>query len=190
MGATPKQIEFVQKLIDERDVPDAIVSDIWSVCRDPKATPREHVSPLIDGLLKMPKKVAVIGASAVSVTGGTPLATLPLGRYAIDMREAVGVMTDKCPVSTGNDLMFVRVAEYRGTRYLRVLEGAPGAFHQHKVARADAIALAGVVARDPQAAGKRFSEEYTCCARCLSELTDQTSRATGYGPDCRKAMGL
>jgi len=36
----------------------------------------------------------------------------------------------------------------------------------------------------------RFGVEFKHCGRCGRELTDDTSRAWGIGPDCRKILGL
>lgn len=48
----------------------------------------------------------------------------------------------------------------------------------------DAIRQQGVLA-----AGQLYGQEIGQCARCNRELTDDTSRARGYGPDCWGILG-
>jgi hypothetical protein len=45
--------------------------------------------------------------------------------------------------------------------------------------------LDGILA-DPEAAGKLYATELGRCCRCRRTLTDETSRAYGIGPECRK----
>lgn len=43
------------------------------------------------------------------------------------------------------------------------------------------------IAADPEAAGQLYAKTAIRCRDCGRALTDQTSKAAGRGPDCRKA---
>lgn len=104
-----------------------------------------------------------------------PQPDVPAGHYAI--------------ASTGsNDLAFYRVdrpskGAYAGRVFVKLVVGG----HPDMNVRRDHVA--GILARiaaDPQAAARYGQELGRCCA-CNRHLTDETSRALGIGPECRKA---
>lgn len=48
--------------------------------------------------------------------------------------------------------------------------------------------LLKAIVADPKAAALVFATELGICSRCKAELTDESSRAVGMGPICRKAL--
>ena len=89
------------------------------------------------------------------------------------------------------DLLFLEVKTYKGKRYLNRLQGAPGDFTRSWVGDyATGTGLLKFIAgRHVEFAGL-FAKHFSVCGRCASPLTDQKSRETGIGPECRKVWGL
>lgn len=140
-------------------------------------------SSAITYLLTCPKKPrAVAPAPRPSAFDG-----IPLSKYAIPTDDVLfaGLNLN----IEGNDLLFIEVRNYKGTTYMRKLRGSPGAFVRIRVSRRDEEILSKVIGPKAEAYAKRFSEAHSCCACCLAELTDQTSRERGFGPICAKRFG-
>jgi hypothetical protein len=49
-------------------------------------------------------------------------------------------------------------------------------------------AVRAAIAADPVAAGRRFAELTTNCCWCGRQLTEESSKVYGIGPECRKDM--
>lgn len=98
---------------------------------------------------------------------------LPAGRYAL-------------PGSGKDSIEFYRVEAGKkdGYRFISRLLGAPGKFKKLFVAKSAQVALLSTIAADPAEAAKRFVDHFVACSRCCSPLSDDTSRARGFGPDC------
>ncbi len=89
-----------------------------------------------------------------------------------------------------NDLTFFEVqygkknTKWDGFQFVNRLVGAPGDFRKFPVKGAAKAIVLSKIADDPKAAAKTFSQEFTVCAACGAPLTDDESRAQGFGPVC------
>jgi hypothetical protein len=125
-------------------------------------------------MLKLPKQ------QGKAATAPTNLPDVPEGHYAI-------------PSATGNnDLDFFRVdrpteGKWAGYTFLkRVVGGKPDL----PVARNQrAEVLQRIVDAGVDAARKQYADAIGRCWKCNRHLTDETSRALGIGPECRKQVG-
>lgn len=179
---TPRQITFITNLLAEREVPDALRGQATALLERNVGRP----SPLIDALCALPRLPRA--AVAAGEDRFAHLRALPSSNYALEWEQlhAAGVTE----LARGNQVTFFRVKEWRDRVFLDQLHGAPGAFNRTRLTAAQERAVAGAIRLDPAAAALRFSKEYSICARCSAELTDDRSRAAGLGPTCRGYFGL
>lgn len=99
----------------------------------------------------------------------------------------------------------VEVVERNSRVYLNLLIGAPGDWHRQRTSVTAARALIAKImtakyydsvgrrhVTGPEAAAVRFSREHTCCAACMSPLSDTTQPgyARGLGPVCVTRFGF
>ncbi len=188
--ATEKQVDFILKLINERELLQWSADDpslqasalpLWS---------RKDASDLIDGLLKMPKKpepmTEISGVETPAVTAQALLNSFPKGKYAVPT-DLLDITLEQ---NLHGDLLFVELKEWKDVRYLRKLLGSLGGFTRVKMSPSDNRRIAEVIAADPYKYAKLFGERYSCCGSCGADLTDEKSRALMLGPECRKKFGL
>ena len=181
-GPSEKQINFINSLLDERELTDEARAGFRStlVSLDKKAA-----SNLIDVLLKLPKaETKVPGAPATKLQEA--LSKAPKSKYAIPNSELdISLEATKL---TG-DHLFVEIKEYMGNLYMRRLHGSVGHFTRTRLAPADAVTIVNHIAQDPYKYARTFGEIYSCCGSCGAELTDPISRELQLGPECRKKFG-
>jgi hypothetical protein len=166
--ATERQLAFLNALRVERGFA-AIDRDDWV-----GVTTRD-ASRHIDQMKAKPRPPRAAGAALRQPAGAGMLEGLPLSKYAL--RE-------------DGHLTFWVVAEFRGTRYLRLLVGAPGEFRRVRVEYARARRVAEAIRENSLAAAQAFARHYTCCAVCGADLSDTRSVELGLGPICRQRFGL
>jgi hypothetical protein len=176
-GATQRQQEFIADLLAKRVY---TLGDI--VIDSPKAA-----SALIDALLKAPMKPRGEVRGARDQELYEALCKVQKSKYAVPTAELIMDFFDE---KVDNDLLFVEVREYEGTRYIRRLHGAPGSFNRSKLSRSDSLAVLAQITQDTYKYARLFGEHYQCCGKCGAELTDAKSRKLQLGPDCRKAWGF
>ena len=179
---TPRQTGFINTLLSEREVPTPLLDAAKRVATSVEA------SHLINALMVLPRRAAARPAVSPEYREYLEaLAAVEVSKYAVPTRYLVAFPGF---ARMQGDLLFFEVRNYGGKRYLNRLVGAPGAFSRYRVGRADALGLLRLIkGRHIEFAGL-FAEHYKCCGRCAAPLTDQTSRETGFGPECRKAFGL
>lgn len=101
---------------------------------------------------------------------------VPAGHYAIES-------------SGHNDLAFYRVdrpedGAYAGRVFVKLIVGG---HPDRNVPRAHVAGiLSRISAAGPEACARRYGQEIGRCSNCNRSLTDETSRALGIGPECRK----
>ncbi len=177
-AASEKQIAFLHSLASERVATEAQTTALARMFSQ-GATSLE-ASQAITALLSAPRKVR----PAVAFGGAREnvLADVPLSKYALPAEDVRDFIPD---IAVGsNDLVFVEVREFKGTRYMRRLSGSVGDFVRIKISTRAVESVAGLIKRDAPAAAKRFAEHYSVCAVCSAELTDKLSRERGIGPVC------
>lgn len=167
--ASPKQVEFVVKLISERFAEGTFNGP------DPATLTGAQASQWIDRLLTMPKLPAPSKATARVYVPDS----IPEARYAIPASALAGKHKDS--------MVLFRVTP---ERELWQLVGAPGSFAKQPVSKAVAETALAVLLADPHTAALAFSQQYTRCAKCGAELSDDESKRIGLGPVCREAFGL
>ena len=175
--ATEKQKAFILTLAKERIAGE--VEAEWINDHFHEMT-TQQASKAIDYLLSCPKDKNAGFSNA-------HLDALPKARYAVPAFTAESALHDE---KIKDSYVFFVVAEYMGTRYLRRLFGAPGDFTRHKMSYRDMAAAAKLLADDPIGYSKLFAQHYSVCGKCGAELTDEKSRKFGFGPDCRKELGI
>lgn len=190
--ATPRQVAFLRSLLAERVVPAGIASAVLSA-GSLDALARADVSRFIDTLLASPRVAPkVVFRPADDAPATSPLASLPLAKFAVPASHLAGALSDFTP---SGDLVFIETREFetpdgRMVRFLRRLTGAPSDFTRSRFSRADALAVARVLSADPLAYIRAFGEHFTVCGKCASPLTDARSRARFLGPDCARQLGV
>lgn len=172
--ASEKQINFILSLEQERShdkVQGDTIETIMNALQGNTVTSSE-ASAAIGDLLAQPKVIK--GEAAASVKPAADrnlLGPIPISKYAVEI--------------AGEGLVFLEVKEYKDTRYLRQLIGAPGDWKKIKPVGARRVQLASAIMEmTPAVAAHRYSVEFTCCAACGSPLSDELSRARGIGPVC------
>jgi hypothetical protein len=127
---------------------------------------------------------ATLQASAAlpSKPMATAKVTVPDSKYAL--RDLAGA---------SNAVTFFEVktpskGKWAGFTFVTRLVGHPGSFVQYPVKGAAKAIVLQKIAEDPKAAAFLFADEFSVCARCLSPLTDDHSRAMGLGPTCAEAF--
>jgi hypothetical protein len=181
--ASEKQQAFIMVLVEDR------VCDRDAILNDLPFTTKKDASRIIENLLAAPKKARP--ARPAAMRGGNPnVADMIKSKYAVPTSE-LAMFSDLIGLDAmKGDLLFIEVKEYRGTIYMRRLQGAPGSFLRLRLPREAEDALAAHIKIDAYRYTRLFGEHYRCCGKCGAELTDEKSRALMLGPDCRKAFGL
>lgn len=124
---------------------------------------------------------------AASIREGRPVAaffaqfTMPAGYYAVPSRTG------------NNDLDFYRVDRPEKGRWVgfvfvkRILGGHPPQW----ISKYEQTgALQRIMHAGPDEASVLFATKTGCCRACRIELTDDASRALGYGETCARKRGL
>jgi len=170
--ASDKQLAFVRDLSTDRvdtGINGETIETIMNVLEGKIVTSSEASSAITD-LLKQPKVIKDADKIVKSVAPGL-LDGLPLSNYAVEI--------------AGEGLVFLKIAEFKGTIYLRQLVGAPGDFKKIKPVGARRVMLAEAIkAVGPKIAAARYGAEFTVCGACNSPLTDELSRQRRIGPVC------
>lgn len=114
------------------------------------------------------------GHTAAPEATPAPAADVPAGHYAI-------------PSTGDNDLAFYRVdrpakGAYAGRTFVKLVVGG---HPDRNVPRSHVAGILARIAADPDA-GPRYGQTIGRCCRCNRHLTDETSRAAGIGPECRR----
>lgn len=170
-GATPRQVEFIKSLLDER---------IYTLSENLVINSSSQASNLIRSLLQSPKKIK----EDAELFGA--LSSVPKARYAIPTSE---IFLDTLDGKVNGDLLFVEVKERDRVLQIRRLHGSTGGFSRSTLSRNDSLTILGHIAQEPYKYTRLFGEHYSCCGKCGAELTDEVSRSLFLGPHCRKAFG-
>lgn len=110
-----------------------------------------------------------------------PAAAFPPSKYAIN---------------TQSGMVWFEVKHWKKTKdvtiaYVRRLTGHPGDWLRTKFNPAQQKwILEQLEQQTPATLAKVFADHFTCCAKCLSPLSDELSVSLGLGPVCREAFGL
>ena len=178
--ASAKQIDFINKLKDERDLSALGMGPLTSELASGDMT-LARATYWIDRLLGSPRKPAAAAPTPVAEA----LANVEISKYAV---PTYGIQIPGLNLT--GDLLFLEVRVFKGTKYLRRLHGAPGGFWRSRFTASQTAALARVIEGKHVEYARAFGEHYSCCGRCGAELTDQRSRELFLGPECRKVFGL
>lgn len=179
---TEKQLDFINVLLRDRDVPEAAREHLRKTLGGMDA---RKASEWIDALKILPRRLNMRGVRLAGAADS--LVGLPKSYYAVPAAIANVAMTDR---SVANDYLFVVVAEYQGVLYMREVTGSPGGFVRSRLSVRDVRALADVLRGDSLGYIRKFGELYSVCGKCAAALTDMKSRESGFGPECRKALGV
>lgn len=181
--ASTKQLDFIAKLRGERTL---------TTFRE-----RQYQGEAAAGLTM--RQATYWIEEHLNAARNTPAAPGPIGNAAvIAALEGVELSKYAVPahalmipgVEVKGDLLFLEVRRFKETTYMRRLHGSPGDFTRSRFTPAQTIALAAVIKGKHEELARLFGEHFTCCGRCGAPLTDQKSRQTFLGPECRKVFAL
>jgi hypothetical protein len=187
--ATEKQINFLRSLASER-VTDAKQDDMLArIFAGTRPTTSQEASLFITMLLDAPRKPRPASAAKPSpyAAAQAALTDVPVSFYAIPAGYVAAQQIDL----NGNDYLFVRVRNMsRGGKRMSRVVGSPEAprymhmspavvEHVAKLTRDRAVEFAGL-----------WHEVSGRCGKCNALLTDRVSREKGFGPDCRRQLGI
>lgn len=186
--ATPKQVDFINTLLRERNLPEGFEAMVKAAASDADTFTTKVASGFISSMLGMAKR-PVVSSEAEALAAA--LVGVDKSFYAVRTDDLAPSLSESLRRALGsNDLAFFRVKLYgRTVRLVRVI-GSPGYFRALRVSPADALHVLRFINIDPVASSRLFGEHYTCCGRCGAPLTDEVSRRTQFGPTCRKAKGI
>ena len=171
--ATTPQKDFLMALLRDRAVP----TDL-----------RSELTTRWDSLTKAEASVAIGTLKELPFAQrSSVLDDLPKSFYAIPSMFANNALAD---LHVDNDLMFVVIDEFRGTRYMRQVHGSVGAFNRTRLTSRDVRGIAGILKDDPLSYISLFGEHFSVCGKCGAHLTDERSREAGFGPECRRTLGI
>lgn len=185
--ATEKQLRFIRTLAGERVIPPVVRARL-----ETKMTgfDTKTASETIDWLLKQPKAVSdgfLNGnkvaredserASRLAAARPNLLATVPEGRYAVDLDDKLRFYRVDRPTQ----------GKWAGRVFLNVQ--ASDDWHPVHDWNTKRVVF-DLIAVDPQAALLRYGKELGHCGHCGRTLTDADSRAKGIGPICAAKLSL
>jgi len=177
-NATSPQKDFILSLLKSRRVStevESLIDSKWGTLT------KQEASLVIDSLKSSPFKVEFKEVS--------PIHGLPLSKYAIPAHYAEGILQDDH--LGGADYLFIEIAKFKDTVYMRRLYGSLGNFRREKLSLRDRNAVVEFLTEgDPKPYITKFGEIYTCCGKCGAPLTDAKSMAMFLGPECRKSLGV
>lgn len=180
--ASAKQIDFINTLIAERDIPEDKLGMIKSHASRATITTVE-ASMLISSLMGYTRKPAAPTTPTAWGEAAAALSDLDTQFYAIPASYVFAQDIDLY----GNDYLFLRLRNYGGKRYLSRVFGAYGAPRYQRITKpATVLALAKIMATDEQGFAENWHKVSGNCGRCNATLTDAASREAGFGPDCLK----
>ena len=175
--ATTPQKDFLVALLRDREVPADLRAELDSRWND---LTKAEASVAIGTLKELPFARRTSFASDA-------LADLPKSFYAVPSLFANNALTD---LHVENDLLFVVIDEFRGTRYMRQVLGSVGDFNRSRMSARDVRAIANILKADPMSYITLFGEHFSVCGKCGARLTDERSREAGFGPECRRTLGI
>lgn len=189
MSATPKQVALIEDLFIRKGIPAPIQETTRALYTRQDQRPAHEIRTLIDGMFALPDAKRPAAATPRANTNDLLRSLeVPTSRFAVPTHD---LTPDVQHLAHGNSLLFCEVREFKETRYLRVLRGAPGSFNREKISsRSTEHELVRQIATDPRSYAQAFGEHYSCCGSCGAELSDDQSRALHLGPECRKKFGL
>ncbi|QWY83881.1 hypothetical protein SEA_A3WALLY_384 [Microbacterium phage A3Wally] len=187
--ATEKQINFLRTLSTERVTDakqDAMLASIFAGTR---TTTSQEASIFITILLDQPRKPSTAPAPARSgyAAATAALADVPVSFYAIP----AGYVSAQNVDLHGNDYLFVRVRNMsRGGKRMSRVVGSPDAPRYMGMSPAVVEHVANLVKDRAVEFAGLWHEVSGRCGKCNALLTDRVSREKGFGPDCRRQLGI
>lgn len=190
--ATEKQINFLRTLSTERvtDAKQAVMLE--SILTGKRPTTSQEASIFITILLDAPRKPKPSTPANAPARSGyaaatAALADVPVSFYAIPAGYVAAQGIDL----HGNDYLFVRVRNMsRGGKRMSRVVGSPDAPRYMGMTPAAVQYLAGLVQDRAVEFAGLWHEVSGRCGKCNALLTDIVSRQKGFGPDCRRQLGI
>jgi hypothetical protein len=133
-----------------------------------------------------PKPVVHVGDRPTYAQIDALAATVPVGYYALPRREAS---------SNGNTVTFFKVHPFRGGRRIVQIIGSTAGYTERPLPVNHQFHALRHIAEDVAAAASLYGREAKRCGFCAangrnSRLTNDRSRAVGYGERCAEIHGL
>ena len=186
--ATEPQVRFLNTLLDTRVVPETTATMIRAALAGGNL-PKRSASSFIDTLKGYPWKPKPETAPSPFAEADAALAAVDTSFFAIPAGY-VSAQSSLIDLN-GNDHLFVRVRNWNGKRTISRVQGSVGGFTYWRIRNPKLqLMLAKLIAERGQEFQQEFHRLTGKCGRCAADLTDLKSRTTGFGPDCRKAIGM
>jgi hypothetical protein len=185
--ASPAQVSYLKALRDGKTLSSLTQEQVeWLISTDFTTIPKRRASSVIETLVGLPwKPKNEQEAAQVEARGaGLPVSMndLPDGYYAVK-----GVEGHK------NDISFFRLrspkqGNWVGYQFTDQVVGHGKRYPVKEAATREKIH--GMIKEQGVTECRQlYGQEIGSCGRCGRELTDDTSRARGIGPDCWAIMG-
>lgn len=159
-----------------------------------RADARRSMQTRVDAVRTAQAAPAPVARPAVASVGTRPTfkqvdaraAEVPVGMYALPRTR---------PSSNGNMTTFFKVHKFRGGHRIVQLVGAPGDYQELPLKVEEQWAALGHILENVAAAASLYGREAKECGFCAangrrSVLTNDRSRAVGYGQSCAEKHGL
>ena len=187
---TEAQTKFISSLAVERVIEPHQSTIIADILAGKQACTSQMASLYITMLLSLPRKPTT-PANAPARSGyaaaTAALADVPVSFYAIP----AGYVSAQGIDLHGNDYLFVRVRNMsRGGKRMSRVVGSPDAPRYMGMTPAAVQYLAGLVKDRAVEFAGLWHEVSGRCGKCNALLTDRVSRERGFGPDCRRQLGI
>lgn len=185
---TARQLDFIKRLAEERKLEGDRYDEehgrkaayVAKVVTGEASPDTGAASRIIEWLMELPMRASRQERTRAP-RAREAFPEVPEGRYAL--RHVEGAVSDPAfykidRPTEGRWAGYTFVNEQSGENRLPIRDDA------------SKRAILERIAEDPIRAAKLYGTELGHCARCGRELTDDTSRAFGIGPDCREAWGV
>jgi hypothetical protein len=183
--ASPPQVKYLEDMRDGKDLSGLSTEQVtWLISTDFTKVPKRRASDVISQLTKLPWKPRNEQEAAERSQTDLPVSMndLPDGYYAVR-----GVEGHK------NDVSFFRLRSPKQGNWVGYQFTDQVVGHGKRYPVKDTVAREKIHTMIKEQGvvqcQQLYGQEIGACGRCGRELTDDTSRARGIGPDCWAIMG-
>jgi hypothetical protein len=178
---TEPQAKWIVDIAETRDgVTDEMVKSLAE--RLIQGFSRSAASQFISQYKDLPRRQIVTAEMAEAIAPGASTEEI-----SKPIRDAQGVKAGRYALVVDGVTKFYRVTEGKGRWAGRTFVEAQASDDHWAIKNPEArAAILKAIAENPLEAERRYGQELGRCSRCGRTLTDETSRAYGIGPECRK----
>jgi uncharacterized protein DUF6011 len=184
--ATEKQAKWMIDIATTRETPGPAEAVLT---RLEQGFARHAASQFITNYKDLPRKPKVPSAAMMEAVAPGADSLEFQGNAGKPVRDAVGVPAGRYAIRTEEGVKFFKVRLGKGRWEGRTFVEAQASDDLYPIRNPQRRQeILEEIAKDTVAAERLYGRELGKCARCGRTLTDETSRAHGIGPECRKKM--